>query len=345
MVTVASRDVNLLFHGLCAMFNEQDPKIGRFVKMPSRVGHVISCTEPFTIEYTNPRFRVLFHEGRDANPFFHLYEAMWMLAGANDLESLTKYVKRFSDFSDDGVTLWGAYGYRWKYWFGYDQLSSIILELKKDKYSRRCVLGMWDPAQDLSKAIYGGKDVPCNTHIKFRIVPDPVFGDMLNMIVHNRSNDLILGALGANVVHMSFLHEYMAEQIGVPMGSYFQISDDMHVYTNGFEPEKWLAEPAFSYADLGRSRVGGMQLMDLQSYRDPATFHKELFKFVKNPQQQCWNSPFLERVAKPMMMAHDMHKRGNTALAIKTASEHVASDDWRLAAVNWLSRRLNKDKK
>src|ERR1035441_9362085 len=96
----------------------------------SRNGPVLVAPGPVTTVYRKPLERVLYSATRDANPFFHAMEAIWMLAGRNDLKWPMQFNKNFGAYSDDGVTLRGAYGYRWHSWFGYDQLNIIIDELK-----------------------------------------------------------------------------------------------------------------------------------------------------------------------------------------------------------------------
>ena len=147
-----------------------------------------------------------------------------MLQGRKDLAPLAHFVKSMEDFSDDGETLWGAYGQRWRTYFHKDQLDSIIKILKTDPDDRRCVLQMWDANKDLGRE---GKDLPCNTNIYFKIRDEA-----LQMTVCCRSNDMLWGTYGANAVHMSMLQEYMAEAIGVEIGTYYQISDSFHVYHN-----------------------------------------------------------------------------------------------------------------
>ena len=53
------------------------------------------------------------------------------------------------------------------------------------------------------------------------------------MTVSNRSNDIIWGTFGANAVHMSMLHEYVASALMLHVGKYTQISDSFHAYTAG----------------------------------------------------------------------------------------------------------------
>jgi thymidylate synthase len=232
-------------------------------KQPSRVGDVIVSPMPVMTIYKNPLNRVLFSPIRDANPFFHVMESLWMLAGRNDLPWLTQFNKGFASYSDDGgLTQPGAYGYRWRNYFGYDQLETIITELKNNPTTRRCVLAMWDPgmhdliepgeerAGDLFQALAGSADVPCNTHAYFDMIDGK-----LNMTVCCRSNDIIWGAYGANAVHFSFLLEYVAAATGLPMGVYRQMSNNFHLYTN-IVPEEQLMPWARDVDATDRYRIG-----------------------------------------------------------------------------------------
>src|SRR5215475_5121801 len=79
----------------------------------SRAGKVITMQEPVTIKYQFPKQHVLLNPIRDANPFFHLMEAMWMLAGRDDAAFLDYYVKGFGErFGSNGIVM-DAYGQRW----------------------------------------------------------------------------------------------------------------------------------------------------------------------------------------------------------------------------------------
>ena len=76
-----------------------------------------------------------------------------MLAGRNVVALVKQFNTRMAEFSDDGETFNGAYGYRWLSTFDYDQLKIVVDELKKDPDSRRCVVSMWDPRNDLQNAV------------------------------------------------------------------------------------------------------------------------------------------------------------------------------------------------
>src|SRR5690606_1699783 len=140
-----------------------------------------------------PEQRVLINPLRDANPFFHLAESMWMLAGSNLAAPMVRLVGNMASFSDDALVFHGAYGHRWRNRFGYDQLLNVIKLLQRDPTTRRAVIAMWDPNSDLDYALRGGLDTPCNTHLYFG-----VRDGALNMTVCCRSNDAVWGAHGAN---------------------------------------------------------------------------------------------------------------------------------------------------
>lgn len=199
----------------------------------SRNGPVWAFRYPVMTEYEMPCRRVLFSPVRNANPFFHLMEALWMLAGRNDVWFPASFVSRMHTFSDDGETLHGAYGYRWRHSFGLNQIQHVADMLKKEPTSRRSVITMWDSGSwgkyghtsDSMAAAAGGKDIPCNTHMYF-----DMRDGRLNMTVCCRSNDIIWGCYGANVVHFSILLEFIAAMVGCEVGVYRQFSNDLHLY-------------------------------------------------------------------------------------------------------------------
>src|SRR6266699_4467253 len=196
----------------------------------SRNGPVIVAPYPVTTVYERPIERVLFWPLRDCNPFFHIYEALWMLAGRNDVAGPSRYAKNMANYSDDSETFHGAYGYRWRHHpdfsvtGAFDQLSPIANTLKQNPDDRRSVLQMWNAYQDLGKL---GKDLPCNLTATFQRDAE----GKLDLTVFCRSNDIIWGAYGANAVHFSMLLEYMALWIGCPIGNYYQVSVNWHAYT------------------------------------------------------------------------------------------------------------------
>lgn len=336
MIVIKARNVQQ------ALPTALDALRGSSVRRESRNGPVIMFPEPVTTVYARPAERVLFWASRDANPFFHLMESLWMLGGRNDVEYVARYVERMRTFSDDGVTLHGAYGYRWRVHFEYDQLVTIINALKANPDCRRQVLSMWDARADLGRQ---GKDLPCNLQAIFQVASD----GRLDMMVTNRSNDMIWGAYGANAVHFSYLHEYVARSIGVEQGVYRQVSANFHVYEAVLDQVRGLADEApggFLPADLHwKDRdpyaSGAVEPFPLMS-TPRESWDGELLMFLNEPDAVGFRDPFFRRVAIPMSRAHAAFRdRGNPNRFDDALLEldNVAATDWKLAAVEWIERR------
>jgi len=315
------------------------------VRNQSRNGPVIRMSGPVTTIFERPTERVLFHVGRDDNPFFHFFEALWMLAGRNDVAFVRQFVQRMETFSDDGVTLNGAYGYRWKNWFvphsedteevlgtPIDQLAIVAERLKADPTDRRSVVGMWDPAHDLG---LNSKDLPCNTHIYFGISPSGT----LDMTVCCRSNDLIWGLCGANAVHFSVLQEYMAARIGVPVGIYYHVSNNYHAYLEVMEPllERAALDTPCQYG------LGYVEPFPLIGPEGVDVFHDDLEEFFKKDARGLYDTQFFTKLAMPLFTAHLMFKsvKGEAKYTEPMAylDDYCVPCDWRAAALGWLSRR------
>ena len=314
----------------------------------SRAGNVIEHECAVSTVYERPWERVLFEEVRDANPFFHFMEGLWMLAGRNDLTFVKQYNNRMGDYSDDGETLHGAYGWRWIDYFRdgssvalgtINQLDIIIERLKDDPTDRRCVLQMWDPVNDLDRK---GVDVPCNTTIYFKIR-----NNRLLMTVCCRSNDVIWGTFGANIVHMSMLQEYVASAIDVEIGEYTQVSDSFHAYTKVFdEMHSRLEESdAFDYYSMkhfenpySNKSINYYPMFNSDNIED---WNKELVKFLdRKPFENIeFDDVFFSSVAVPLQDAWFLHKQGETDDAMSEVQNCIATD-WATAGFDWLLRRV-----
>jgi len=312
------------------------------VRRQSRNGPVLVFPRPVSTVYARPVERVLFHPERNANPFFHLAEALWMLAGRNDVEFITKYVDRMRSYSDDGQTFHGAYGHRWRKHFGQDQLNGIIEALQKDPDDRRQVLTMWDPEVDLGRS---GRDVPCNTQAYFQVGCD----GRLNMLVTNRSNDIIWGAYGANAVHFSILHEYMARCIGVGQGTYTQVSMNFHAYVDVLDKVKEVKNPYHDpYADTTgagyhQDPVRPFPLVSTSR----AVWEADLQRYMGDGPKSTldYQDPFFRLIAAPMAAAYSAHKNKDPEMALGFVRSMPPDNDWRLACLQWLERRYNKEGK
>lgn len=313
----------------------------------SRYGKVIVVPEPVTTVYEKPLERVVFWPQRDANPFLHLYESLWMLAGRNDVVSLSRYAKKFLEFSDDGKVLHDAYGYRWRRAFGIDQLAIIARILKDNPNDRRAVLQMWDVHSDLG---FAGRAYPCNLVVTFqRGFP----AGELNMTVFNRSNDIVLGCYGSNAVHFAFLLEYMALWVGCPVGTYTQVSVNWHAYLDNLEKIKKIPHGALPYLvkdfrdPYAQKDVWTVPLLGSISRVD------ELIRTLLEDADTGYSSGSdIESIEEPwarifyaMFMAHHIWKtypEHEKWLALEALEKEDSRIDWIVAAKDWLKRRIDK---
>lgn len=309
----------------------------------SRNGPVIVMPGPVTTLYLKPKERVLFHPDRDANPFFHFFESLWMLAGKNDVASVARYAKQMEKYSDDGKTLHGAYGHRWRRHFqdlnedGFDQLPIIINALKENPEDRRQVLQMWDAQIDLGRT---GKDIPCNTQAYFSRNGEGA----LDMTVCNRSNDVIWGAYGANAVHFSMLQEYIASAIGCEVGCYWQLSNNFHAYVDVYNKIEHLSDRA---AD-GYSTVAHCPYMaeDVSPFPimtvNREIWDQDLEMFLDEGVVMGLRDPFFRKVAQPILMAHKAYTEDSGHDRYLVPLEILAqcrASDWKLACEEWIQRR------
>lgn len=358
---LVTRNVNTAFRELVSGVHTGTVPTTR---RPSRYGEVLQIEEPVVVTYQQPRERVLFNASRDCNPFFHVYESLWMLAGRNEVAPLAYFNSRMREFSDDGLTLNGAYGYRWRHsapdrWGelkggSIDQLDLVVQHLQAKPESRRAVIQMWSVEEDLLK-VDSSRDVCCN--LSACVSLRPTGGeDVLDLTVFNRSNDLIWGLLGANAVHFSFLQEYLAARLRVGVGVYNQVTNNLHCYTKTWEPERWLTEyrSEMYRSDDMYHRLGlSYEMRQSESWRPvplverPAVFEEECRRFVDVEWQNElaedyeYDEPFLQEVARPMVRAYQHHRGGEYGESMRWAGE-VCSEDWRIVAMEWLNRRRRR---
>ena len=342
VLTIYSRNVSEALYVGLQHLNEHG------IWKKSRSGRVIEYPNPVVTVYKQPEERVLFYPDRDANPFFHLFESLWMLAGRRDVAFVEQFNSRMKEFSDDGETFHGAYGYRWRNYFEIDQLHLLVQHLLVDRDTRRAVLQMWSP-EDLERVVSdsSSKDVPCNTQVYFKVK-----NGRLQMTVNCRSNDIIWGTYGANAVHFSILQEYIAARTGLQLGTYYHWSDSFHAYEGVFEKTlKILEQRNTGDALWYDSYIGwnkGMHYSPEPMFDRPQYIDQDLNFFLccEEPStleeaEYRFENKFFTETACPMLRAWRYHKDLNYSDALECLDK-VTALDWRKAAIEWIERRKQK---
>jgi len=220
--------------------------------------------EPVMIKIKNPLSRWVTIPDRKWNLFLPYAESLWLATGRNDLNFIKYYLSKMEDFSDDGEFLRGGYGPRLRFYNGntvdykkpsiekeikynqLDQFSYIIKSFEKDPYTRQAVITIGDPPKDCFSSdneIKQTKDIPCTRTLQFMKNSQ---GDKLNLTVYMRSNDFIWGASAVNMFNYMFMQEYFAQILGLEVGEYFHIANNLHYYDN----HKYLVEKLSKVEDF-----------------------------------------------------------------------------------------------
>lgn len=215
--------------------------------------------------------------------------------------------------------------------------------LKKDVTSRQVVLQIWNPTYDFGTM---SKDKACNTAVALLIRDG-----RLRMTVFNRSNDVVWGAYGANVVQFSVLQIYMAYKIGVGVGPYTQISNSYHVYEDNPFWVHWMNNGHRSL----HPNITNYYMQGCDAYLDPrnvnfgSDFEEDLERFF-----HCWDrspeetvemdgdGPFFNELVLPMYRAHWCWTKQRHGADACTHLDAMPECDWQRVARMWLHRRITR---
>lgn len=336
MITTHGRNVNLLLQESMKILTHDTA-----VVRESRNGEVTMADCPVTMVTMRPWERVLFCPERDANPFFHLCEALWMLAGRDDVAFPAFFAKQLNAYSDDGRTLHGAYGHRWRVKFGRDQVDEAIAELARNSDSRRAVIQMWHVYVDTP--ICAGKDLPCNLVLTVQVNS---MGEV-ELTVFQRSGDALWGVHGANNVHFSMLQEYIAGALGRPVGPMTQVTVNYHAYNAVLNDElKAAVLSDLAGHDLYTLGIALNTPLGVSS-ANRSKFDEQCRDFCdwKKEEDRLW-LPFFLEVALPMRDAYKAYKETPKPEAFSKARLILgvmkSKGDWFQAATQWLNRREEK---
>ena len=176
----------------------------------------------YVMHLTNPDNNILNDGVRKTNKAFAAAEFLWVLEGRNDVESIAQFNSKLRNYSDDGKTFFGAYGIPFA-----RQIEYILNVLKKDPWTRQGVLTIWreNPPET--------KDIPCTVALHFMRRPL----DRLNLTVYMRSNDIWLG-LPYDIHLFTCIQIFVAQTLGILVGSYTHIDGSLHSYEQDFDKIK-----------------------------------------------------------------------------------------------------------
>ena len=158
-------------------------------------------------------------------------ELLWYWSARNDLDFIGKFASLWEKLSDDGKTANSAYGYILQKKHGFNQIETIINLLTKDPYSRRAVININVPNEN----VYETKDEPCTICLDYQIRDGK-----LQCTCVMRSNDMNFG-LRNDLGFFISLQKYIANKLNIPVGEYNHFAMSIHVYDRDIQFAKNVA--------------------------------------------------------------------------------------------------------
>lgn len=176
----------------------------------------------FTI--TNPIDRTPYLRARKSNIIFNHAETLWYLSGRNDLDMIAHYAPSLRALSRDGKTLAGtAYGpplFAPGEPDARSPFDRVLHLLRSDPDTKRAVVPIMRPAE---LADSDNPDVSCTLGLQFLRR-----AGRLDLIAYLRGNDAMIGLLG-DVFAFTFIQEFTARILGIPVGRYGHHVGSMHL--------------------------------------------------------------------------------------------------------------------
>ncbi len=171
-----------------------------------------------SLHVREPRGNILVNQVRNLGYRAMVAEWLWIASGTDKLAPLLQYNKNYERFTDDGITLYGAYGPRIrKVWHDRVEL------LQRDRDTRQAVISIWSPDTRMDT-----KDTPCTETLQFFIRQE-----RLHLTVNMRSSDAWLG-LPNDFYVFSQLQNEMGCELDLDLGGLTMNLGSSHLYEENY---------------------------------------------------------------------------------------------------------------
>jgi len=159
-----------------------------------------------------------------------LHELLWFIKGETNIAYLKeKGVTIWDEWADSNGDLGPVYGAQWRSWRGadgrtFDQIKSVIEQIKKNPDSRRLIVNAWNVGELDKMAL-----PPCHAFFQFYVA-----NGKLSCQLYQRSADIFLG-VPFNIASYALLTMMIAQVTNLEVGEFVHTLGDAHLYLNHLE--------------------------------------------------------------------------------------------------------------